>query len=66
MPNEAKSYVDDDISLSPFTTYEYRVVAESVAGIGRSQWQQVTTKSSREKHLVPRTLLIVESNFRCF
>ncbi|KAG9336280.1 hypothetical protein JZ751_002627, partial [Albula glossodonta] len=42
------SYLDSSLALSPWTTYEYRVLAGTLqGGYNSSAWQQVTTRPSR-------------------
>ncbi|XP_071962430.1 usherin-like isoform X2 [Antedon mediterranea] len=40
------TYVDQSAAISPFTTYEYRVVVSNVAGSTSSQWAVVTTRAA--------------------
>ncbi|XP_033110841.1 usherin-like [Anneissia japonica] len=40
------TYVDQSAAISPFTTYEYRVMVSNVAGSTTSQWSVVTTRAA--------------------
>ena len=42
------AYVDESASLSPHTSYAYRVRVTNTAGSGVGPWANVTTMSSRE------------------
>ena len=52
-------FLDDSKELSPFTTYEYRVVATTSVGSGESPWAEVTTKSSRPGGVQPPDVMIL-------
>ena len=47
-PDDQRNFVDDNVTLRPYTVYKYHVTAETEAGASSSSWQHVTTKSSRE------------------
>ena len=52
------TYTDRAAELSPYTNYEYRVIASAAAGNGYSTWTAVTTRSSSKLifYFVPDTL----------
>ncbi|XP_072555094.1 usherin isoform X5 [Paramormyrops kingsleyae] len=54
------SFLDNSGALSPWTSYEYRVVAStSQGGSNSSAWRQVTTRPSRPAGLqAPQTLVL--------
>ncbi|XP_030630773.1 LOW QUALITY PROTEIN: usherin [Chanos chanos] len=49
-----RTYLDTSASLSPWTSYEYRLVATTLnGGSNSSKWARVTTKPSRPAGLLP-------------
>ena len=40
-------YLDESVELRPFTVYEYRVAAQTIAGLTYSSWSSVVTRSAR-------------------
>ena len=46
VPAAQMQYTDQSSSLSPFTTYDYRIIATSAEGSGTGPWASVTTISS--------------------
>ncbi|KAK6307053.1 hypothetical protein J4Q44_G00222010 [Coregonus suidteri] len=47
------SYLDHSSALSPWTSYQYRLVASTQAGSNTSTWANITTRPSRPAGLVP-------------
>uniref|UniRef100_A0A8C7Q6N4 Usher syndrome 2A (autosomal recessive, mild) n=1 Tax=Oncorhynchus mykiss TaxID=8022 RepID=A0A8C7Q6N4_ONCMY len=47
------SYLDHSSALSPWTSYQYRLVASTQAGSNTSAWANITTRPSRPAGLVP-------------
>ncbi|KAL0969312.1 hypothetical protein UPYG_G00225390 [Umbra pygmaea] len=47
------SYLDHSSALSPWVSYQYRLVASSQGGASASPWANVTTRPSRPAGLVP-------------
>jgi len=41
-------YMDESLSLRPYTTYRYRVTARTIAGVTISSWSNVTTRSASQ------------------
>ena len=41
-------FVDQSAAITPYSTYEYRVIAKSSAGSTPSDWAQITTKQARK------------------
>ncbi|KPP71102.1 usherin-like, partial [Scleropages formosus] len=53
-PNQPLNYLDSSAALSPWTSYDYRVVATTLlGGSNSSAWRQVTTRPSRPAGLQP-------------
>lgn len=48
LPSTDMSFVDESVELTPFTTYQYRLMVRNVAGATASQWSTVTTLSASE------------------
>lgn len=64
LPPTDMSYVDESIELTPFTTYQYRVMVRNVAGPTASQWSTVTTMSASEwKRKLSIFFIIINSFF---
>ncbi|XP_077990481.1 usherin-like [Glandiceps talaboti] len=40
------AYVDQSAAITPYTTYEYRVIVKNSAGSTASEWAQITTKQA--------------------
>lgn len=60
MPNQTLTYLDSSASLSPWSTYEYRVIATTrQGGSNSSQWQKVTTRPSRPAGIQPPKVLVL-------
>lgn len=54
LPNKTLTYLDSSAALSPWTTYEYRIVAHTtLGGSNGSEWEKVTTRPSRPAGLQP-------------
>ena len=47
-PDDPKVYMDEDKDLTPYTSYEYRLIVTNGAGEGFSAWTLATTMSSRK------------------
>ncbi|XP_055085949.1 usherin [Periophthalmus magnuspinnatus] len=47
------SYLDSSSALSPWTTYQYRLTLQNVAGRAAGPWANVTTRPSRPAGLSP-------------
>ncbi|KAL0170182.1 hypothetical protein M9458_034778, partial [Cirrhinus mrigala] len=59
-PNQTLTYLDNSATLSPWTTYEYRVVAHTkLGGSNSSEWEEVTTRPSRPAGLQPPHVLVL-------
>ena len=43
---ENYEYLDESVSLRPHTTYEYRVAAQTSAGLTHSPWTSIVTRSA--------------------
>ncbi|KAK1793453.1 hypothetical protein P4O66_011830 [Electrophorus voltai] len=60
LPNRTLTYLDGSVALSPWTSYEYRVVANTrQGGSNGSQWERVTTRPSRPARLLPPEVLVL-------
>ncbi|XP_049320201.1 usherin isoform X1 [Astyanax mexicanus] len=60
LPNHTLTYLDSSTALSPWGSYEYRVVASTEqGGSNSSQWQRVTTRPSRPAGLQPPYVLVL-------
>lgn len=46
LPSMTLAFVDESTDLTPFTTYNYRILAKNDAGTLVSDWASVTTKSA--------------------
>ncbi|RXN19458.1 usherin [Labeo rohita] len=58
--NQTLTYLDNSATLSPWTTYEYRVVAHTkLGGSNSSEWEKVTTRPSRPAGLQPPHVLVL-------
>ncbi|XP_052001042.1 usherin [Xyrauchen texanus] len=54
LPNQTLTYLDSSASLSPWSTYEYRIVVNTqLGGSNSSEWEKVTTRPSRPAGLQP-------------
>uniref|UniRef100_A0ABM5FDT3 Usherin-like n=1 Tax=Pogona vitticeps TaxID=103695 RepID=A0ABM5FDT3_9SAUR len=52
--NHSKSYLDQSMALSPWTKYEYRILASTFnGGINSSAWAEVITRPSRPAGIAP-------------
>lgn len=49
LPSDALQYVDNSIDIVPYSGYEYRVAAATVAGFGYGPWAAVFTKSASKE-----------------
>lgn len=59
-PHEPLSYLDSSAALSPWTSYEYRVVAHTQGGGSTSSdWTSVTTRPSRPAGLQPPQVIVL-------
>ncbi|TRY59653.1 hypothetical protein DNTS_027396, partial [Danionella cerebrum] len=59
-PNQTLTYLDTSATLSPWTTYEYRIVAHTkLAGSNASEWMNVTTRPSRPAGVLPPNILVL-------
>ncbi|KAJ7988957.1 hypothetical protein DPEC_G00314570 [Dallia pectoralis] len=47
------SYLDHSSALSPWTSYQYRLVTRTEAGVNASAWANITTRPSRPAGLAP-------------
>ncbi|KAJ8045141.1 Usherin [Holothuria leucospilota] len=56
-----RSYRDNSPSISPYTTYEYRIRVSSSAGSYASLWEEVTTRSAAPGGLRPPTVDVLDS-----
>ncbi|XP_037397596.1 usherin [Pygocentrus nattereri] len=60
LPNHTLTYLDSSAALSPWGSYEYRVVASTKqGGSNSSQWERVTTRPSRPAGLHPPDVLVM-------
>ncbi|KAF7704133.1 hypothetical protein HF521_021205 [Silurus meridionalis] len=60
MPNQTLTYLDNSASLSPWRTYEYRVIATTnQGGFNSSEWERVTTRPSRPAGIQPPKALVL-------
>lgn len=60
MPNQTLTHLDSSASLSPWSTYEYRVIATTrQGGSNGSQWEKVTTRPSRPAGIQPPRVLVL-------
>lgn len=60
MPNQTLTYLDNSASLSPWSTYEYRVTATTrEGGSNSSEWEKVTTRPSRPAGVQPPKVLVL-------
>lgn len=60
MANQTLTYLDSSASLSPWSTYEYRVIATTrQGGSNSSQWEQITTRPSRPAGVQPPKVLVL-------
>lgn len=60
MPNQSLTYLDSSASLSPWSTYEYRVIATTrQGGSNSSLWEKVTTRPSRPAGIQPPKVLVL-------
>lgn len=60
IPNQTLTYLDSSASLSPWSTYEYRVIATTrQGGSNNSQWEKVTTRPSRPAGIQPPRVLVL-------
>ncbi|XP_056624652.1 usherin [Triplophysa dalaica] len=60
LPNKTLTYLDSSAALSPWTTYEYRIVANTrLGGSNSSEWKNVTTRPSRPAGLQPPHVLVL-------
>ncbi|MGH0120774.1 UNVERIFIED_CONTAM: hypothetical protein FKN15_027140 [Acipenser sinensis] len=58
--DEPLSYLDHSTALSPWTTYEYRIVVSIVnGGSNSSEWKEVTTRPSRPAGLEQPEVLVL-------
>ena len=46
LANDPKQYLDQSSDLMPYTSYEYRLTAETDIGRSVGVWAEVTTKAS--------------------
>ncbi|XP_066526697.1 usherin [Hoplias malabaricus] len=53
LTNQTLTFLDSSTDLSPWRSYEYRVVATTKGGSNSSQWEKVTTRPSRPAGLQP-------------
>lgn len=59
-PNQTLTYLDSSAVLSPWSTYEYRIVAHTrLGGSNSSEWKKVTTRPSRPAGLQPPHVLVL-------
>lgn len=60
LPNQMLTYLDSSAALSPWGSYEYRVVASTKqGGSNSSRWERVTTRPSRPAGLQPPEVLVL-------
>uniref|UniRef100_W5NGL3 Usherin n=1 Tax=Lepisosteus oculatus TaxID=7918 RepID=W5NGL3_LEPOC len=60
LADEPLTYLDNSVSLSPWTMYEYRIVASTVnGGLNSSDWKEVTTRPSRPAGLQQPKVLVL-------
>lgn len=50
LPSDALQYVDDSVDIVPYSGYEYRITAATVAGFGYGPWATVFTKSASKEN----------------
>uniref|UniRef100_UPI00398F6349 usherin isoform X1 n=1 Tax=Pristiophorus japonicus TaxID=55135 RepID=UPI00398F6349 len=56
-------YVDNSIALSPWTTYEYRILVSTInGGTNSSAWKEVTTRPSRPAGVRPPHIQVLSPN----
>jgi len=48
LPSDPRQYVDSSVDIMPYSGYEYRIAAYTVAGVGYGPWAAVFTKSASE------------------
>ncbi|XP_041108645.1 usherin [Polyodon spathula] len=61
--NDPLSYLDHSTTLSPWTTYEYRIVVSILnGGSNSSEWKEVTTRPSRPAGLEQPKVLVLGSD----
>lgn len=48
LPSDPRQYVDSSVDIVPYSGYEYRIAAYTVAGVGYGPWAAVFTKSASE------------------
>uniref|UniRef100_A0AAY4ADY9 Usher syndrome type IIa protein homolog n=1 Tax=Denticeps clupeoides TaxID=299321 RepID=A0AAY4ADY9_9TELE len=59
-PEQPLTYLDNSAALSPWTSYEYRVVASTLqGGSNSSRWHRVTTRPSRPAGLQPPQVMVL-------
>ncbi|XP_016124971.1 usherin [Sinocyclocheilus grahami] len=59
-PNQTFTYLDSSATLSPWTNYEYRIVAHTrLGGSNSSEWEKVTTRPSRPAGLQSPQVLVL-------
>uniref|UniRef100_A0A8C1J3X3 Usherin n=1 Tax=Cyprinus carpio TaxID=7962 RepID=A0A8C1J3X3_CYPCA len=59
-PNQTFTYLDSSATLSPWTNYEYRIVAHTrLGGSNSSEWEKVTTRPSRPAGLQSPHVLVL-------
>ncbi|XP_016350129.1 usherin-like, partial [Sinocyclocheilus anshuiensis] len=59
-PNQTLTYLDSSATLSPWTNYEYRIVAHTrLGGSNSSEWEKVTTRPSRPAGLQSPHVLVL-------
>ncbi|KAF5890052.1 usherin isoform X1, partial [Clarias magur] len=60
MPNQTLTHLDSSASLSPWSAYEYRVIATTrQGGSNSSEWEQITTRPSRPAGIQPPKVLVL-------
>lgn len=59
--NQTLTYLDSSAALSPWSSYEYRIVAHTrLGGSNSSEWKKVTTRPSRPAGLQPPHVLVLD------
>ncbi|KAM6979899.1 usherin [Aplochiton taeniatus] len=58
-PSSPLSYLDSSSTLSPWTSYQYRLSAHNQAGSTAGPWVSVTTRPSRPAGLAPPQVLLL-------
>ncbi|KAK7153113.1 hypothetical protein R3I93_011118 [Phoxinus phoxinus] len=59
--NQTLTYLDSSAALSPWSSYEYRIVAHTrLGGSNSSEWKKVTTRPSRPAGLQPPNVLVLD------